>query len=279
MRREKWDQLIPREQSRRVIRLEKRGKEQKKRFPAAAVFCVLGIGCLLYCGGIAIMGFGTWFFLIWGGLGILCLLLAAILRSRRLLAAIPGWFKGICCGIFLAGLLFFCTVEGMILSQYNAQAEPGADYCIVLGAQWKTTGPSEVLRRRLDKAAAYLTENPDTKVIVSGGQGGNEIMSEAAGMRDYLVNAGIEEERILVEDKSSNTSENLVFSGEFLDLQNSKVVIVTNNFHVFRALGIARKQGYANVEGLAAGSVLGMGPNNLLREFMGVVKDFLVGNL
>ncbi|MCI9142979.1 MAG: YdcF family protein, partial [Lachnospiraceae bacterium] len=56
-------------------------------------------------------------------------------------------------------------------------------------------------------------------------------------------------------------------------------VIVTNNFHMFRALGIARKQGYANVEGLAAGSVLGMGPNNLLREFLGVVKDFLVGNL
>ena len=60
---------------------------------------------------------------------------------------------------------------------------------------------------------------------------------------------------------------------------NAKVVIVTNNFHVFRALGIARKQGYANVEGLAASSVLGMGPSNLLREFLGVLKDFIVGNL
>lgn len=279
MRRGKLEQLIPLERSRRIIRLEKRGKRQKKRFPGAAVFCILGIACLAYCAGIAILGFGTWFFLIWGCLGLMCLALAAILRSERLMAAIPGWIKVLCCGIFLAGLLLFCTVEGLILSQYNAQAGPGAEYCIVLGAQWKTTGPSEVLRRRLDKAAAYLMENPDTKVIVSGGQGSNEIMPEAAGMRDYLVNAGIEEERILVEDKSSNTYENLVFSGEFLDSENAKVVIVTNNFHMFRALGIARKQGYANVEGLAAGSVLGMGPNNLLREFLGVVKDFLVGNL
>ena len=280
MRRGKFEELIPRERSRRVICLEKRGKGQKKkRFPGAAVFCILGIGCLIYCGGIAILGFGTWFFLIWGCLGLMCLVLAAILRSEGLMAAIPGWIKGLCCGIFLAGLLLFGTVEGMILSQYTAQAKPGADYCIVLGAQWKTTGPSEVLRRRLDKAAAYLMENPDTKVIVSGGQGSNEIMPEAAGMRDYLVNAGIEEECILVEDRSSNTYENLIFSGEFLDPVNAKVVIVTNNFHVFRALGIARKQGYANVEGLAASSVLGMGPNNLLREFLGVLKDFIVGNL
>lgn len=279
MRRGKFQQLIPRERSRRIIRLEKRGRGQRKRFPGAVVFCILGISCLVYCAGIAIMGFGTWFFLIWGCLGLVCLALAAILRSERLMAAIPGWIKGICCGIFLAGLLLFCTVEGMILSQYNAQAKPGADYCIVLGAQWKTTGPSEVLRRRLDRAAAYLTENPDTKVIVSGGQGSNEIMSEAAGMRDYLVEAGIAQDRILLEDKSSNTYENLVFSGALLDPENAEVVIVTNNFHVFRALGIARKQGYANVEGLAASSVLGMGPNNLLREFLGVVKDFLVGNL
>ena len=98
-------------------------------------------------------------------------------------------------------------------------------------------------------------------------------------MRGYLLQAGIEESRILVEDASSNTYENLVFSGELLDRENDKVVIVTNNFHVFRALSIAKKQGYHKAEGLAASSVLGMGPNNLLREFLGVLKDFWVGNL
>ena len=170
-------------------------------------------------------------------------------------------------------------VEGLILSQYNAQARDGADYLIVLGAQWKSTGPSEVLRRRLDKAADYLSRNPGTKVIVSGGQGGNEAITEASGMRAYLMDAGIDESRILLEDKSENTYENLVFSGAFLDRGTDNVVVVTNNFHMFRALGIARKQGYTHVEGLAAKSVLGMGPNNLLREFFGVVKDFFVGHL
>ena len=98
-------------------------------------------------------------------------------------------------------------------------------------------------------------------------------------MEQYLIDAGIAPERITKEDRSTNTFENLRFSGELLDRKNSRVVIVTNNFHVFRAMKIAEKQGYANVEGMAAGSVLWMNPNNLLREFLGVIKDFLVGNL
>jgi uncharacterized SAM-binding protein YcdF (DUF218 family) len=277
-RRKKHErELVPFERSRRIIRLERRGY---RYVPVAAhVFGGLGVVCILYCGGIAVAGFGTYFFLLWGGIGVGSLILSAILRSEKLMEAMPGWFKGICCGIFFAGLLLFCGVEGLILSQYGARAEPGADYLIVLGAQWKSTGPSEVLRRRLDQAAAYLLRNPDTKVIVSGGQGSNEHISEAAGMRDYLVNAGVREDKILMEDKSSNTYENLVFSGGFLDREQDSVVIVTNNFHMFRALSIAKKQGYKDVQGLAANSVLGMGPNNLLREFFGVLKDFWVGNL
>lgn len=240
----------------------------------AHIFCILGIVCILYCGGIAIFGFGTYFFLIWGALGASCLALSAVLRSQRIMDAIPGWVKGICCGIFILGLLVFCTVEAMILSQYHAKAGTGADYCIILGAQWKETGPSGVLKKRLDRAVEYLENSPGTMVIVSGGQGSNEPMAEAAGMRDYLIGAGIAKERILVEDKSASTYENLAFSGEFLDRAQDRVVIVTNNFHMFRALEIAKKQGYAKAEGLAADSTLGMGPNNLLREFFGVIKDW-----
>ena len=136
-----------------------------------------------------------------------------------------------------------------------------------------------MLRRRLDKAIDYLEQNPDTSVIVSGGQGGNESIPEAVGMREYLIEAGIGEERIFVEDQSSSTYQNLVFSAEFLDRENDRVVVVTNNFHIFRALSIAKKQGYLNVEGLSASTPLGSEPNNLLREFIGVVKDFFVGNL
>ncbi len=273
------ENLIPLERSRRTIQLEKRGRRLMRHVIPSRIFAVLGIVCILYCGGIAVAGFGTWFFLIWGGIGIFFLLLSAIFHNEKLMTAIPGWIKGICTGIFFAALLLFCGVEGLILSRYHAQAAPGADYVVVLGAQWKSTGPSEVLRRRLVQAVDYLDHNPDAKVIVSGGRGENEIMTEAAGMRDYLVKMGIEEGRILVEDRSSNTYENLVFSGQLLDRQQDKVVIVTNNFHMFRALSIAEKQGYAHAEGLAAGSLPAMAPNNLLREFLGVLKDFWVGNL
>lgn len=279
MKKERKNRLVPFERSRRIIYLDKRGKKAEKHSAAAWVLYVLGAGCILYCIGIGINGFGTYFFLLWGGIGAACLGLGALIGHRGLMAAIPRPVKIAAGAVACGGALCFCTVEGMILSEYGAEAAPGADYCIILGAQWKASGPSSVLRRRLDRAVEYLKENPRTKVIVSGGKGDNEPIAEAQGMCEYLVKAGIDRERILVEDQSRNTYENLVLSGELLDKEKHRVVIVTNNFHVFRALGIAKKQGYGKVEGLAADSVLGMGPNNLLREFFGVAKDFVVGNL
>lgn len=272
------NELVPFEKSKRVIYLEKRGQEKGRISVGSVVFGLIGVLCILYCIAIGFAGFGTRFFLIWGAIGMVCVLLSAVLAHGKLAESLPGWLKGIAIGIFCLALLFFVIVEGMILSQFGASAQPGADYCIILGAQWKADGPSEVLRRRLDKAIEYLKKNPETIAVVSGGQGSNEVISEASGMRQYLLDAGIEEERILVEDKSTNTCENLAFSAELLDKENSRVVIVTNNFHVFRALKIAGKQGY-NAQGLAAGSVMWMLPNNLLREFLGVLKDFAVGNL
>ena len=170
-------------------------------------------------------------------------------------------------------------IEGLILGQFGAQAQNGADYVIVLGAWWKNDRPSYILQQRLDAAVEYLRRNPDTFVIVSGGQGSNETMPEAEGMAMYLEAAGIEADRILLESRSGDTNENLKFSAMFVDKEEDRVVIVTNNFHVFRAMKIAQKQGYARAEGLAAPSYPAMVPNNLLREFFGVVKDVLVGNM
>lgn len=244
----------------------------------AVIFGVLGILCIVYCIAIGLNGFGTKFFLIWGAMGAAFLLLGFLLTRGRFVKALPGWLKVTVTVLFCAGLILFVAVEGLILSRFHGNARPGADYLLVLGAQWKASGPSNVLRKRLDRALEYLGENPDTMVIVSGGQGPDEIISEAAGMRQYLIDAGIGEERILTEDRSASTRENLAFSAELFDSKSGRTVIVTNNFHVFRALRIAEKQGY-RAEGLAAGSVPWMVPNNLLREFFGVVKDFLVGNL
>ena len=271
--------IIPFEKAKKAIHQERRDRIRRRIPKSAVIFWLLGVCCILYCAGISVMGFGTYFFLIWGAMGIVFLMLGMLLSKRELARKLPRWLKVIVLSLFFAGVLLFAIVEGMILSQYGAVPVSSADYVIILGAQWKAEGPSEVLRRRLDKAVEYLNENPDTQAIVSGGQGGNEPISEAAGMRQYLVDAGIGDERILMEDASTNTYENLVFSGRLLDVDSDTVVIVTNNFHVFRALCIAQKQGYKHVEGMAARSMAGMAPHNLLREFFGMVKDFLMGNL
>lgn len=278
MKRKK-QHLIPFEESKRIIYLEQRGKE-KDRSIGAIILAVLAALCLLYCLSIALfMGYGTKFFLIWGAMAVLFAGFSFLLARPNRIAKIPGWLRNtvVVCGA--AGALVFIVVEGMILAQFGAKASSDADYMIVLGAQWKSTGPSYVLQKRLDKAVEYLQENPDTKVIVSGGQGSNEPITEAAGMKSYLVEKGIAQERIWVEDKSTNTYENLVFSAELLEKEKDTVVLVTNNFHVFRACKIAEKQGYEQIEGLAAASYPAMVPNNLLREFFGVIKDFAVGNL
>ena len=191
---------------------------------------------------------------------------------------------GILCILYFLAILLvgihgtnFYYIWGAI--GFAAEGEDKLDYIIVLGAQMKADGPSRVLKMRLDKAYDYLMENPDTRVIVSGGQGSDEHVSEAQGMYDYLVEKGIDAERILREDQSRNTSQNIEFSSAFLDKENDSVGIVTNNFHIFRATHIAKKSGYRQVCGIAAPSELSMQGNNMLREFMGVMKDFLVGNI
>ncbi len=276
----KKEQLIPFEKSRKVIYLEERGKRRSRYLAGAIIFGILSILCFLYFFAIFFfIGYGTNFFLIWGAMGVGFGAIALVMGHENWMKRIPKGLRVVAATLFFTCLFIFAAVESLIMTQFFAKAQPGADYVIVLGAQWTAAGPSEVLRRRLDAAAEYLRQNPEAQVIVSGGQGSNEPVSEAQGMHDYLVRAGIEESRIQMEDRSANTTQNLAYSGVLLDRGNDRVVLVTNNFHVFRALSIARNQGYAHIEGLAAPGYAGMFPHNMLREFCGVMKDFVMGNL
>ena len=183
-------------------------------------------------------------------------------------------------GIVLAvGMILFLNIEGLIVSGFFESGEENLDYLIILGAQIKEDGPSNILTARLDCAMEYLEENPETKVVVSGGQGSDEPMSEAEGMRDYLVQNGIAEERILIEDNSVNTKQNLNFSAEYINIEEDTVGIVTSNFHVYRSVKLAENQGYENVCGISAKSHTFLLPANMLREFVCVVYYGLTGNL
>lgn len=272
--------FMPVEKSEKVIRLTHRGRPKRGGKALSALALLLALGCVAYCLCIFLfMGYGTRFFLVWGALGAGFAALAWLLWNPARREKIPRVLRILFAAAFAAGALIFIAVELLIFSQFHAKAEPGADCMIILGAQWKNGYPSYVLQKRLDAAIVYLKENPDTIVIVSGGQGSNEPVSEAEGMAGYLEAAGIEAERILLEDRSTDTSENLEFSARFLDRETDRTVIVTNNFHVYRAVKIAQKKGYAQAQGLAAGSYPAMLPNNLLREFFGVIKDLAMGNM
>ena len=125
---------------------------------------------------------------------------------------------------------------------------------------------------------AYLEENPGTIAVVSGGRGPGEDITEAEVMKEYLLLHGIDEKRILVETDSTTTSENLDYTGKLID-REKKVGLVTNNFHIYRALKMAKKQGYTNVSGLAAPSDPLYQIHYLVREFFAMIKAVARGDI
>lgn len=186
--------------------------------------------------------------------------------------------------IVLAGLLLFVVIESLIIKQSVKAPEAEGEYLVILGAKVNGVTPSHILKKRIEKAYEYMKEHPKCKVVVSGGKGADEGISEAEAMYRSLCKLGIEKERIILEDQSTNTRENLKNTKEILrsrgvDLSKTDIIIVTTDFHMLRALKIAGKLGYANVEGLASGQVWYLIPTNYVREFLAIIKDFLMGNL
>ena len=173
------------------------------------------------------------------------------------------------------GCLVFAVLLGVILHGQSVGPEPEADYIVVLGAGLRGDRPSLVLQYRINAAAEYLQKNPDTTAIVSGGQGPDEWISEAEAMRRGLEAKGISGDRIILEDASTSTEENLTYSKKLME-DDVSVVIVTNKFHVYRALHIAGECGYTDVSGLGADNVSWLNPTNYLRECLAVVKDVVL---
>ena len=245
-----------------------------------AIVCyLLAALCFVYClGVVASKAAGTKFYLVW-------LIGSALLNGvgfciqRGLFWRLPGALRTGLAVLVCAGFLCLFGLLILIGSTFEEKGEPNLPYVIVLGAQMKENGPSVALEKRLQKAYRYLSENPETLCVLSGGQGSNEPVSEAQGMYEYLVKKGVDSKRLILEDQSTNTVENLQFSRKLIPEEIQKVGIVTSNFHVYRSLQLAKKQGFSDVVGISAASGFYFLPNNVLRECFGIVKDRLYGNL
>lgn len=239
---------------------------------------VIGIACIVYGVMVMMIGSGTWFFAFWYALGALVLAAAWFCISGRW-EALPAIARHVVEGVVVLLLVGFAATQVLIMQDFNDEGEPDLDYIVVLGAQVHEWGPSVVLQHRLDAAYDYLQQNERTVCIVSGGQGFNEYAAEADVMAAYLADRGIDPSRIIIENRAGNTQENIAFSMQFFDPAQDRVGIVTNNFHLFRGMRIARKAGIVNVCGIAADSNPLYLPNNMVRESLGLAKDFLEGNI
>ena len=160
---------------------------------------------------------------------------------------------------------------------FRRKTQEKTDVIIILGAHVNGTRISASLKSRLDTALDFLRRFPDTKVIVSGGQGRGEAVAEADAMAEYLIRSGIESGRIIREGKSASTRENLRFCREFLDAEEEKAGIVTSDFHVFRTLLLAGQEGYRRATAIPAPTEPVFLPNYLVREFFAVICTSLSG--
>ena len=179
--------------------------------------------------------------------------------------------------IFIAAVLVVLLSFGSFLAIYGGQDT--ADYSertvIVLGCGIRGERVSVGLAKRLDKAAEYHEKNPDAVIIVSGGQGPQEDISEALAMKRYLVDKGIDESKIIVEDKSTSTITNFRYSKEIMEIEGlslSSVVFVTNAYHVYRAAYYAKDEGLLEVNHLGTDIIWYTVPMNYMREMLAVLK-------
>ena len=246
----------------------------KKEQRINRLFLFAGILTLLYYLGQGItVRFGQSLLYLW-------LMLSAVCFGRFFLwkwawkrgksAPIPRpWLRAVNI-VVIAAVAVFLAVECLVFSGAFRTPPEGLDAIIVLGARVDENGPSGSLRQRISAARVYLEENPDTVCIASGGQGEDEPMSEAECIRDHLVAGGIDPDRIFLEDRSTSTEENMRYSLPMLhalEEDAERVGIVTNDFHIFRALCLARKNGGFTFYGVPARSTVFGFIHYAMREF------------
>lgn len=179
----------------------------------------------------------------------------------------------------VVGIIFIlaAVTYGCMLHAASGSADSGANV-IVLGCKVNGERPSLSLLYRMDAALDYLEENPESLCVVTGSQGKDEVVTEASVMYSWFVDQGIEPERMIADEEAKDTQENLEFSKKLLEQHsagNSKVVVVTNDFHMYRALRIAKSLGM-DAEGLPAKTPWWLYPTYVVREMYGILESWFL---
>lgn len=277
---------------------------------AGAVICLV-----YYVIIVTYAGLGTAFSAVWLFLGVFLGAAAAGVRYyQRYPERIPLWIPVCLVTLCASGTIILLVVQILIFGRIPTSAEPDLDYVVVLGAQVKPEGLSKTLKLRLDKAAEYAAQNPDTILVLSGAKGDGEPVTEASAMREYLLEQGVKNGQMLLEEHSYSTVENIAYSKILIEKdreqrsqaakkkaadqqkipgaaimseklaaqmaeKQARIGVLTSNFHLCRARLIAVKQGLTDVRGIAAESDKVLFIHFCLRDGLAILKDRLMGNL
>lgn len=177
--------------------------------------------------------------------------------------------------LVIAGILGLASVETILMISAANKKAPENATVVVLGCKAFGYNPSNMLWKRLEAAKKYLEDNPEAVCVLSGGQGSDETVSEAECMRAWLVKRGIDESRLYLEDRSTSTDENMAFTRELIEREglNQSIVIITNEFHEYRAGLYAAEQGF-DYGAYSAPSAFGLGPIYYVRELYGILHKW-----
>jgi uncharacterized SAM-binding protein YcdF (DUF218 family) len=174
--------------------------------------------------------------------------------------------------------ILFLILFVLVMSGFDRD-EPGKNrprYVVVLGAKVRPDGLSPTLKRRLDVVLPLLQEDTLVSVIVSGGKGSDEPESEAQAMATYLIGKGVSADRIMLEDQSSNTYENLRFSRKKISGSDQALVpiwLATSNYHQYRAQQLAIQAGFKPY-GIPCTTPIGALPKYILREMLAILTSW-----
>jgi uncharacterized SAM-binding protein YcdF (DUF218 family) len=242
---------------------------------------VIGVTFLLYFAVIVIYtktstAFGGFF--IASGLGLILLSNIYKYLGKRESTIYP-FIEKMTWILLILGILVFFIILRVILINGKKSKLKEVDYLIILGARINGNRITKSLKYRLDTALEFLENNKQTKVIVSGGRGEGENITEAQAMKEYLVSKGFDNNRVIKEDRSRDTNQNIKYSKDIIKDTSKTILIVTNTFHLYRSLQIARKQGFTSVEGLGAPSDKVLVFSYYIREVFAVLKDKLFRNM
>lgn len=172
--------------------------------------------------------------------------------------------------VYLFVLMAMYTLSAVV-NLIHIRKKRKLDYIVVLGCGIRGKQVTPLLAGRIEKGIRLLKYNPEAKLLLSGGQGPGEEIPESHAMASYAGENGVAEDRIIIEDQSVSTRENLLFSRKLMENENPRIGIVTTSYHVFRALILA-KQCEISCIGFGARTKWYFTLNAELREFAGYLS-------